>query len=119
MCYDKFCDAYNTENWEDLLMVVQSLRLASGTQGSNVTPRMVIEMGIVPNVLSLLDERLSAVSKLQSEAAWLITNITSGDINDTIYLIEQNAIQILTSCIRNKPQDLQENVYTFKGNGYQ
>lgn len=91
-------------------MVVQALRIAVGEQSSGVTPRMVIEMGIVPNVLSLLDDRLSAVSKLQSEAAWLITNITSGDINDTTYLVEQHTIQILTSCIRNKPQDLQENV---------
>ena len=110
MAYDKFCEAYHSENWQDVLTVVQALRLATSEQSSGVTPRMVIEMGIVPSVLNLLDDRLSAVSKLQSEAAWLIANITSGDINDTIYLIEQNTIQILTSCIRNKPQDLQENV---------
>jgi len=107
--YDTFCEAFNTENFEELLLAISSLRIATGIKNSYITSKTVIEMGIVPNILTLLGEKFSAISKLQSESAWLIANISAGDINDTIYLIEQNAIQILADCVKTKNQDLQEN----------
>ena len=111
MVYDQFCDAYDKEDTEGLIMIVQSLRIKTGLKNTDVTPKMVIEMGIVPKILEFLQEKFSGMSRLQSESAWLIANISSGDIQDTLHLIEKGAIGTLAACLKSDNEDLQENVF--------
>jgi hypothetical protein len=67
-------------------------------------------------VLSLLSEQFSKISRLQSEAAWLIANISAGEASDNAYLVEQNCVPILCDCIKSSNEDLQESVMVHLSN---
>lgn len=67
-------------------------------------------MGIVPHVLHLLNASFSNQKKLQTEAAWLIANISAGTQKDTLYLIDQNCISIFFKCLKLDNQEVHENV---------
>jgi len=91
-------------------MIVQTLREAVGTKNIYITPQTIVAMGILPNVLYLLNERFCKISRLQSEAAWLIANVASGDTEVTMALIELNSVPVLIDCLKTTNEDLQENV---------
>jgi len=106
---EEFHNAYDNQNWEDLVMVIQTLREAVGTKNMYVTPYTIAAMGILPRVLELLREDYRKISRLQSEAAWLIANVLSGDTEITVNLVQDNCVPILIDCLQSTNEDLQEN----------
>ncbi len=110
MQYDAFNKALKENKWEDLIIVIQTLREAVGVVNMYITPQTIMAMGIIPDLISLLSEEFTRMSNLQSEAAWLIANVASGDTETTVTLVELGAISVLIQCLQTKNEDLHENV---------
>lgn len=110
--YEKFFEILNRQEWDELLPVVKFLRESIGDKDDCLPGKVVVDMGVVPHLLSLLSENIiKQQSLLQVEIVWLLANISAGTSEDTAYLVEQNIIQTLSEVLKsNTNEDLQENV---------
>jgi len=108
--YDDFYDILNKQEWENLAPVIKDLRLCISDAKNGLPGKVLIDMNIVPHLISLLSPQFSTYQILQAEIAWLLANLSAGTGEDTRYLVEQNIIGTLAQCLRSTDcQDLYEN----------
>ena len=107
---EKFFEAMQERRWDDLGMIVHFLKEAVVSNNDRIPPKAVIDMGIVPDLLALLHEDLAEQGRLQTQAAWLLANITAGTSDDTMYLVKCNCIPIFARSLRLKSDEVHENV---------
>ena len=107
-----FIEGFEKEDWENLVLIIGYLREAIRPNSGYLTGRHLIDLGIVPSLLYLLTDNFSKICRLQSETAWLIANISAGELQDNVFLVQQNCIPILSSCLRTNNEALHENVRT-------
>ncbi|KAF4675874.1 hypothetical protein FOL47_007115 [Perkinsus chesapeaki] len=66
----------------------------------------VIDAGVLPRFKELLDNPLSA--KMQFEAAWALTNVASGNHNQTLTVVELGAVESFKKLLLSDSPELQE-----------
>ncbi|EER15237.1 importin alpha, putative [Perkinsus marinus ATCC 50983] len=66
----------------------------------------VIDAGVLPRFKELLDNPMS--SKMQFEAAWALTNIASGNHDQTLTVVELGAVESFRKLLSSKNAELQE-----------
>ena len=96
--------------WQDLSLIIHFLKECIVAEKDRILPRAVINLGIVPDLLSLLSDNLIEQAKLQTQAAWLLANITAGTSDDALYLVECNCIPIFARSLKLKNDEVHENV---------
>ncbi len=96
--------------WYELGMIIHFLKESIVSNEDRIHPKAVIDIGIVPDLLALLHEDLAEEGKLQTQAAWLLANITAGTSEDTMHLVKSNCIPIFARSLRLKNDEVHENV---------
>ena len=87
----------------------RSLTSSSGEENLETIINEIIELGIGPRVVELASA--SKFPKIQFEATWLLTNITSGTTSQTIYVANlPRAIEVLVNLLNSSDEGLRENV---------
>lgn len=74
----------------------------------------VLESGVVPKLISFLSR--SDAPKLQFEAAWAVTNIASGNSEQTLALLNFGAAQIFIQLLSSPDEELREQAVWALGN---
>lgn len=109
--HDQFYAVIQAQAWEEVTPVVKFLRESIGAQKDAIPGKYIIETGIIPPLLNLLSEEFRPYQNLQVEIVWLLANIASDTSDDTKYLVEQNVIPILSTCLKEESlEKLHENV---------
>ena len=79
-----------------------------------------IDLGVVPRLIQLLDERIEApadvTEKIIFETAWALTNIASGQHSHTLCVVEQGAAPIFISLMSHINNDIKEQSIWALGN---
>ena len=73
----------------------------------------LIETNICSFISELLDSHYTAFTKLQHEAAWILSNIASGDKEDTAYIVKLGCIPKFINLIRHNNDDISEQVLVY------
>jgi len=76
--------------------------------------QQVIDCGVVPRLLQLLDRQENM--DLQFEAAWALTNLLSGNTDHTHHVIEHGAIPKFVELLKSPSDDVKEQVVWALGN---
>merc|ERR1719207_279329 len=80
----------------------------------NPSIQEVIQAGVVPRFVMFLKE--ISRSDLQSEAAWVLTNIASGTAEQTRVVVEQGALPIFVQLLQSPNDDVKEQAVWALGN---
>ena len=64
--------------------------------------------GIISSVITLLDDKYEYNQHLQKEAAWLLTNLSARDSEETNYLVMSNCIEKFTKLLESNDEDTTE-----------
>jgi len=108
--YEGFHACLNRQDFNGLIPQIKSFRELITDKFEPIPGKVIVELGIVPHLISLLEEKFSQYQQLQIEIAWFLANLTAGSSDDTAYLVDQNIIPTLSQCLRfTTSEDLQEN----------
>jgi len=112
--YEEFYACLTRQDLNGLIPHIKSFREFITDKCEPIPGKVIVEMGIIPHLISLLEEKFSQYQQLQIEISWFMANLTAGSSDDTAYLVDQNIIPTLSQCLRfTNNQDLQENVISF------
>ncbi|XP_032592579.1 importin subunit alpha isoform X2 [Drosophila grimshawi] len=99
---DQIVVAVNSEDPEQQFLGMQEARKM--VSGGDIPIDLMIGRGIVPTFIQFLQHN----DKLQFEAAWALTNITSGTTEQTHYVIQMNAVPHFITLLQSPYMDLVE-----------
>ncbi len=108
--HEEFYACLTRQDWNGLIPYIKAFREFITDKREPIPGKVIVEMGIIPHLISLLEEKFSQYQQLQIEISWFMANLTAGSSDDTAYLVDENIIPTLSECIRfTNNQDLQEN----------
>eukprot|EP01128_Nolandella_sp_AFSM9_P005515 TRINITY_DN2666_c0_g1_i1.p1 TRINITY_DN2666_c0_g1~~TRINITY_DN2666_c0_g1_i1.p1 ORF type:complete len:528 (-),score=151.94 TRINITY_DN2666_c0_g1_i1:164-1747(-) len=117
-----------TERHQELVQLVAMIRMDNAESNYQATFRIrgllssednppiqeVISTGIVPDLVEFL--KRDNQPKLQFEAAWALTNIASGNSDQTRYVLDQNAVPQFVRLLRSNAANVREQAIWALGN---
>ena len=107
-----FLTNLSSKNFEILAGVLENIRRSiSRTEDPPI--KALVGTNICSFISELLDPRYAAFTKLQHEAAWVLTNIASGEKDDTAYVVKLGCIPRFVCLMRHSNEDVSEQVSSF------
>jgi len=97
-------DINSNERFNQHLGVIGVRRLLSREEGPTVQP--IIDANLVPRMIEFMQREDEP--QLQIEAAWVLTNVSSGTTAQTQIVIDRGAIPWFTKILRSKDPNLSE-----------
>jgi len=88
------------QEFEQLTPIIEFLREATVDKSDAIPGEVIIDMQIVPHLISLLSETFMNHQKLQLELSWLLANISAGTSEDVSYLVAKGIIPALSKCLK-------------------
>jgi|Transcript_24490 HEAT repeat protein len=103
----------NSQNADEQFQAVQQLRKCLSVENSPPIQE-VIQTGVVPRLVEMLKD----ISKpeLQFEAEWVLTNIASGNADQTRVVVEAGALPLFIQLLQSPNPDVQEQAVWALGN---
>jgi len=92
----EFCRCLANQEFDRLTPLIEFLREATVDKHDAIPGEVIIDMGIVPSLISLLSENFSQYEKLQMELSWLLANISAGSSEDVNYLVSHGIVPALS-----------------------
>jgi len=103
----------NSENPEELLTASQTLRKMLSIE-KDPPIQQVINAGAIPGLVKCL--KMSTHTPIQFEACWAITNIASGTLEQTAYIVHTGVLKDLSFLVNSENQALKEQALWALGN---
>lgn len=102
--------AINDKNTEKLEIALTDLRIAiSSTENPPI--ELLYKAQIIPLIAEFLKKEHFEYVKVQTEAAWIIANVLSGDSIYTEYVVKElNGIELMLTLLHSPSQGVQEMV---------
>jgi len=111
--YDKFYSYLHQEDFQGLMSVTKLFK--EWLLWKTVSRELIIELGMIPHLLSLLSNKYAHEKDLQVQIAWLLANIATGNIEEIQTLVEMGIIPVMAHALKEIFNDeLHENImWTF------
>ena len=102
----KYIESFKSNNVEEKFIGLVSLRKIL-TLNKNAPISEVVNAGLIPEFLELLN---SKIFEFQYESLWCLTNISSGNSEDTYSIVNKNGIEIIMEKFDSNISEIQEQV---------
>lgn len=106
---DEFFSSIKADDTEKLYNALNGIRRIISRNSGDSLNTLLYDAKILPTIATLLDEKFKDYSKVQFEAAWIITNLAGGEQSDTNYCV--NTLHAIERFIKilNRPVPLDPN----------
>jgi len=110
-----FFNAYKTGNYSLLAEVAEKMRKAI-SKDDNPPIASLVNTGVVPHIIKLLDYNFFQFDKLISECAWIIANVASSTGKSVAYLMEHGIATRAINLLEHSDNEVKANALWILGN---